>query len=70
MERDKEKNKDEVNKTNEPENLEDVNEETFNAITVDGDTSTSDTVIISATGMAENKVIKSRQDWIHNLTLE
>ena len=35
---------------------------TFNAITVDGDTSTSDTVIISATGMAENKIIKSKKD--------
>ena len=42
--------------------LEEVNEETFNAITVDGDTSTSDTVIISATGMAENKIIKSKKD--------
>ena len=42
--------------------LEDVNEETFNAITVDGDTSTSDSVIISATGMAENKIIKSKKD--------
>jgi glutamate N-acetyltransferase/amino-acid N-acetyltransferase len=42
--------------------LEEVNEETFNAITVDGDTSTSDTVIISATGIAENKIIKSKKD--------
>ena len=39
-----------------------MNEETFNVITVDGDTSTSDTVIISETGMAENKIIKSKKD--------
>ena len=35
MERDKEKNKDEVNKTNEPENLEDINEENTNEKTTE-----------------------------------
>ena len=36
--------------------LEEVSEETFNSISVDGDTSTSDSVILSATGMADNKL--------------
>ena len=34
----------------------------FNSISVDGDTSTSDTVILSATGMSDNKIIKSKKD--------
>jgi len=39
-----------------------VNEESFNAITVDGDTSTSDTVILAATGAAEHIAITSADD--------
>ena len=37
-----------------------ISEETFNSITVDGDTSTSDTVILSATGKAENKRVTNQ----------
>ncbi|WP_282604192.1 bifunctional glutamate N-acetyltransferase/amino-acid acetyltransferase ArgJ [Pelagibius sp. Alg239-R121] len=36
--------------------LADANERTFNSITVDGDTSTSDTVLLLATGKAENSL--------------
>lgn len=39
-----------------------VNEESFNAITVDGDTSTSDTVILAATGVADHVAITSADD--------
>ncbi|MBI1273746.1 MAG: bifunctional glutamate N-acetyltransferase/amino-acid acetyltransferase ArgJ [Alphaproteobacteria bacterium] len=39
-----------------------VNERTFNSITVDGDTSTSDTLLVAATGRAGNKAIKSAAD--------
>ena len=42
--------------------LEEVSEETFNSISVDGDTSTSDSVILSATGMSDNKILKSKKD--------
>ncbi len=42
--------------------LEEVNEETFNSISVDGDTSTSDSVILSATGMSDNKILKNKKD--------
>jgi len=35
--------------------LRDANERSFNAITVDGDTSTSDTVLLAATGKAKHK---------------
>ena len=42
--------------------LEEVSEETFNSISVDGDTSTSDSVILSATGMADNKILKNKKD--------
>lgn len=41
------------------EALTDAIEKTFNMITVDGDTSTNDTVLILANGMAENKEILS-----------
>ncbi len=37
--------------------LRDANEHSFNAITVDGDTSTSDTVLLAATGKAKHKRI-------------
>ena len=40
--------------------LNEISEETFNSITVDGDTSTSDTVILSATGKAENKQVTNQ----------
>jgi len=40
--------------------LQEISEETFNSITVDGDTSTSDTVILSATGKAENKQVTNQ----------
>ena len=39
--------------------LRDANEETFNAITVDGDTSTSDTVLLFATGSAPHRAVTS-----------
>ncbi|MDA9734744.1 bifunctional glutamate N-acetyltransferase/amino-acid acetyltransferase ArgJ [SAR116 cluster bacterium] len=42
--------------------LEEVSEETFNSISVDGDTSTSDSVILSATGMSDNKILKNKKD--------
>ena len=42
--------------------LNSINEESFNAITVDGDTSTSDTVILAATGAADHHPISSAQD--------
>jgi glutamate N-acetyltransferase/amino-acid N-acetyltransferase len=42
--------------------LSDVTERSFNAITVDGDTSTSDTVLLAATGRAAMEPIRSRRD--------
>ena len=42
--------------------LEEVSEETFNSISVDSDTSTSDSVILSATGMSDNKILKNKKD--------
>ena len=42
--------------------LEELSEETFNSITVDGDTSTSDTVILSCTGKSENITIKNKSN--------
>lgn len=44
------------------EALSDVVKDTFNMITVDGDTSTNDTLIIMANGLAENPVIASKND--------
>ncbi len=38
-----------------------VNEDTFNSITIDGDTSTSDTLMVFATGAADNHWIQDRQ---------
>ena len=38
------------------------NERAFNSITVDGDTSTSDTVLLCATGAAQHAPVESRQD--------
>jgi len=42
--------------------LVDVVEDTFNCITVDGDTSTNDTIFFLANGMAKNKLIDSYED--------
>ncbi len=39
--------------------LKDTNEKSFNAITVDGDMSTNDTVLVLANAKAENKIIKT-----------
>ena len=38
------------------------NERAFNSITVDGDTSTSDTVLLCATGAAQHAPVENRQD--------
>lgn len=44
--------------------LKEVTNQTFNMITVDGDTSTNDMVLVMANGMANNdKLTKSHQDW-------
>ncbi len=42
--------------------LSDTIERTFNSITVDGDTSTSDTVLLFATGKAGNQAVDSAED--------
>jgi glutamate N-acetyltransferase/amino-acid N-acetyltransferase len=42
--------------------LSDSNERSFNAVTVDGDTSTSDTVLLSATGKAGNDPVTDAAD--------
>ena len=42
--------------------LEELSEETFNSISVDSDTSTSDTVILSCTGKSENITIKNKNN--------
>ena len=42
--------------------LSDAIERTFNSITVDGDTSTSDTVLLFATGKAGNRAVSSADD--------
>lgn len=42
--------------------LEDITDETFNSITVDGDTSTSDTLMVFATGATGDIPIESRDD--------
>ncbi|MBK1697119.1 bifunctional glutamate N-acetyltransferase/amino-acid acetyltransferase ArgJ [Rhodovibrio salinarum] len=42
--------------------LREVNEQTFNCITVDGDTSTSDTLLLAATGKAGNAAIIEADD--------
>lgn len=44
------------------EKLTDINQRTFACITVDGDTSTSDTVLAFATGKAGNSIIRSVDD--------
>lgn len=44
--------------------LKDVTNQTFNMITVDGDTSTNDMVLVMANGLAENeRLTKDHQDW-------
>lgn len=46
--------------------LSEITDLTFNAITVDGDTSTNDTVIVMANGLAENDLLTPKHpDW-HN----
>jgi len=42
--------------------LNEINEISFNAITVDGDTSTNDCIILAATGAAQNRVPKNAND--------
>ena len=44
------------------EMLDRANAQTFSCITVDGDTSTSDTVLLAATGRAENRMIETWDD--------
>ncbi|MFO7736405.1 MAG: bifunctional ornithine acetyltransferase/N-acetylglutamate synthase, partial [bacterium] len=44
------------------ETLREINEKTFNMISVDGDTSTNDMVAVLCNGAAGNKEIKSRED--------
>ena len=44
------------------EALSDVVKDTFNMITVDGDTSTNDTLLVMANGLAENKKITTKND--------
>ncbi|TQS75770.1 bifunctional ornithine acetyltransferase/N-acetylglutamate synthase [Ornithinibacillus gellani] len=46
------------------ETLQEITEKTFNCITVDGDTSTNDMVLVMANGMAENNPLtKAHPDW-------
>src|SRR5260221_5949395 len=42
--------------------LTEINERSFNSITVDGDTSTSDTVLLCATGKARHKRVAQARD--------
>lgn len=42
--------------------LSDVIKDTFNMITVDGDTSTNDTLLLMANGLAENEIITEKND--------
>lgn len=42
--------------------LSDIVEDTFNMVSVDGDTSTNDTVLVLANGMAENELIAEEND--------
>lgn len=44
------------------EALSDVVQDTFNMITVDGDTSTNDTLIVLANGLADNAMIKEKNE--------
>ncbi len=47
--------------------LSDINEDTFNAITVDSDTSTSDTVLLAATGMSKVCITQENEDFKNTL---
>ena len=47
--------------------LGDINEDTFNAITVDSDTSTSDTVLLAATGMSKVCVTQENENFKNTL---
>ncbi len=47
--------------------LSDINEDTFNAITVDSDTSTSDTVLLAATGMSKVCVTQENENFKNTL---
>src|SRR5699024_3646598 len=50
--------------------LKEVTNKTFNCITVDGDTSTNDTVLVMANGLAKNDALTpNREDWPLFLTL-
>ena len=44
------------------ETVKDTVDKTFNMITVDGDTSTNDMVVVMANGLAENDILKTRKD--------
>ncbi len=44
------------------ETMKEVVDKTFNMITVDGDTSTNDMVVVLANGLAQNDVLKSKKD--------
>ncbi len=54
--------------------LRDVNEKSFNRISIDGDTSTNDSCILISTGTANNEIIDSQESelgklFVHELTL-
>jgi glutamate N-acetyltransferase/amino-acid N-acetyltransferase len=42
--------------------VKEIVDDTFNMITIDGDTSTNDMVAVMANGLAENKIIESKKD--------
>ena len=48
--------------------LSEINEETFNSISVDGDTSTSDTVLMAATGKSRISIGKNHKSFSKGLT--
>ena len=52
------------------ETLREVNERSFNMITVDGDTSTNDMVAVLANGLAGNEMLKSKKDEGYNIFRE
>ena len=56
-----------IDKSNLQSIITDLNEETFNCITVDSDTSTSDTLLVSATGKSGIKVNKSNLEFREGL---
>jgi glutamate N-acetyltransferase / amino-acid N-acetyltransferase len=50
--------------------LKDINEKTFNCITVDSDTSTSDTILAFATGQSATEITPSRESGFYDLLNE